>query len=33
MTDDVLDAQPDIEEPTLAVDLPEDPAEAVKVLM
>jgi molecular chaperone GrpE len=33
MTDDVLDAQPDTEEPTLAVDLPEDPADAVQVLI
>ncbi|MEE9206022.1 MAG: nucleotide exchange factor GrpE [Acidimicrobiia bacterium] len=33
MTDDVLDAQPEIEEPALAVDLPQDPAEAVEVLV
>ena len=33
MTDDVLDAQPETEEPTLAVDLPEDPVAAVEVLI
>ena len=33
MTDDVLDAQPEIEEPTPAVDLPADPAEAVEILI
>jgi len=33
MTDDVLDAQPDTDEATLPVDLPQDPAEAVEVLI
>ena len=34
MTDDVLDAQPVIEEPTpLDLELPEDPAEALEVLV